>query len=98
MRESRLRRFGSLIASLIIAAVALALLVLAPWWLLLAALLLAALWTLSTRVGQQAWSVTEVGLATIPQRLGASSVAVVGIAGGVAVLVALLAMAARFAV
>jgi putative ABC transport system permease protein len=96
MRESRLRRFGSLIASLIIAAVALALLVLSPWWLLLAVLLLAVLWTLATRIGHQAWSVTEVGLATIPQRLGASSVVVVGIAGVVAVLVALLAMAAGF--
>ena len=51
MRASRLRRFGSLIGSLIIAALALALLVLAPWWLLLAGLLLVALWTLSTRVG-----------------------------------------------
>ena len=39
---------------------------------------------------------TEVGLATIPQRLGAASVVVVGIAGVVAVLVALLAMAAGF--
>jgi putative ABC transport system permease protein len=45
--------------------------VLAPWWLLLAAVLLLALWTLVTRIGRQAWSVTEVGLATIPQRLGA---------------------------
>src|SRR6202140_4107213 len=96
MPASRLRRFGSLIVSLIIAAAGLALLVLSPWWLLLAALLLAALWTLATRIGQQAWSVTEVGLATIPQRLGASSVVVVGIAGVVAVLVALLAMAAGF--
>src|SRR6204780_5073607 len=96
MGASRLRRFGSLIVSLIIAAVALGLLVLAPWWLLLAGLLLVGLWTLSTRVGRQAWSVTEVGLATIPQRLGASSVGVVGIAGVVAVLVALLAVAAGF--
>ena len=54
MRASRLRRFGSLIVSLIIAAVALGLLVLAPWWLLLAGLLLVGLWTLSTRVGRQA--------------------------------------------
>jgi putative ABC transport system permease protein len=94
--RSRLRRFGSLIGSLIVAAGAIALLVLAPWWLLLAAVLLLALWTVVTRIGRQSWSVTEVGLATIPQRLGASSVVVVGIAGVVAVLVALLAMAAGF--
>src|SRR6202167_6109347 len=94
--RSPLRRLGSLIASLIAAAAAIALLAVAPWWLLLAAVLLLALWTLLTRIGHQAWSVTEVGLATIPQRLGACSVVVVGIAGVVAVLVALLAMAGGF--
>ena len=96
MARSRTRSAGSLIGSLIGAAGAIALLVLAPWWLLLAAVLLLALWTVATRIGRQAWSVTEVGLATIPQRLGAASVVVVGIAGVVAVLVALLAMAAGF--
>jgi putative ABC transport system permease protein len=68
----------------------------APWWALPGALLLLALWMLGTRTGRQAWSVTEVGMATIPQRIGASSVVVVGIAGVVGVLVALLAMAAGF--
>ncbi|HEY1724080.1 MAG TPA: ABC transporter permease [Steroidobacteraceae bacterium] len=77
-------------------ALSIGLLVLAPWWLLLAAVLLLALWTVVTRLGRQTWSVTEVGLATIPQRLAAASVVVVGIAGVVAVLVALLAMAAGF--
>ena len=96
MAQSRMSRAGSLIGSLIGAAGAIALLVVAPWWLLLAAVLLVALWTVATRIGRQAWSVTEVGLATIPQRLGAASVVVVGIAGVVAVLVALLAMAAGF--
>ncbi|HEX2791477.1 MAG TPA: ABC transporter permease [Steroidobacteraceae bacterium] len=96
MAQSRMRTTGWLIGSLIGAAGAIALLVLAPWWLLLAAVLLLALWTLGTRIGRQAWSVTQVGLATIPQRLGASLVVVVGIAGVVAVLVALLAMAAGF--
>src|ERR1700733_3978611 len=96
MAQSRLRGAGSLVGSLIGAAVAIALLILAPWWLLLGAVLLLALWTVATRIGRQAWSVTEVGVATIPQRLGAASVVVVGIAGVVAVLVALLAMAAGF--
>src|SRR6202161_2106287 len=96
MAQSRMRSAGSLIISLICAAAAIALLIVAPWWLLLAAVLLLALWTVMTRIGRQAWSVTEVGLATIPQRLGACSVVVVGIAGVVAVLVALLAMAGGF--
>jgi len=91
-----LRQVGSLLASLVLAAAAISVLAFAPWWLLLAGLLLLALWTLSTRIGRQSWSVTQVGLATIPQRLGACSVVVVGIAGVVAVLVALLAMAAGF--
>jgi putative ABC transport system permease protein len=51
-----------------------------------------ALWMLLTRQGRQAASVTTVGLSTLKQRLGMSSVIVVGIAGVVAVLVALLAM------
>ncbi len=68
----------------------------APWWVVLAILVLLVLWMALTRIGQQAWSVTRVGVATIPQRLGSSSVVVVGIAGVVGVLVALLSMAAGF--
>jgi putative ABC transport system permease protein len=49
-------------------------------------------WMLFTRQGRQAASVTGVGISTLRQRLGMSSVIVVGIAGVVAVLVALLAM------
>jgi putative ABC transport system permease protein len=94
--HTRLRSAGSLIGSLMVAAAAIALLVLAPWWLLLAGLLLLLVWMAATRIGRQAWSVSEVGMATIPQRLGAASVVVVGIAGVAAVLVALLAMAAGF--
>src|SRR5579872_2954919 len=72
-------------------------LVLLPWWMLPALAVLVAAWMAFTRVGQQAWSVTRVGLATILQRLGSSSVVVIGIAGVVGVLVALLAMAEGFA-
>ncbi len=67
-----------------------------PWWVSAALLLLLALWLSVTRVGQQTWSVAQVGLLTIPQRLGSSSVVVIGIAGVVAVLVAVLAMGAGF--
>lgn len=45
---------------------------------------------------QQIGSVARVGIATIPQRLGASAVVVVGIAGVVGVLVGLLAMGEGF--
>lgn len=55
-------------------------------------LLVTGLWMLSTRQGKQAASVTAVGLSTLRQRLGLSLVVVVGIAGVVGVLVALLAM------
>ena len=68
----------------------------APWWLVLGMLLALIAWMAFTRTGQQAWSVTKVGVATIPQRLGSSSVVVVGIAGVVGVLVALLSMAVGF--
>jgi putative ABC transport system permease protein len=58
----------------------------------LLAVLIAA-WLLLTRRGRQAASVANVGISTLPQRLGSSAVIVVGIAGVVGVLVALLAMA-----
>src|SRR5438105_3906298 len=78
------------------AVIPLALLIELPWWLVLALLSLLVPWMWLTRVGQQAWSMTQVGIATIPQRLGSSSVVVVGIAGVVGVLVALLAMGTGF--
>src|SRR6185437_2496229 len=63
-----------------------------PWPALLVLALLFAGWMLLTRSGRQAGSVTRVGVSTLPQRVGASSVMVIGIAGVVAVLVSLLAM------
>ncbi|GAB2535509.1 ABC transporter permease [Rhodanobacter koreensis] len=64
-----------------------------PWQGMLVLLGLLALWMVLTRRGQQTWSVTAVGVSTLPQRLGSSAVIVIGIAGVVAVLVAMLAMA-----
>jgi putative ABC transport system permease protein len=64
-----------------------------PWFVLLPLAVVFVAWMLLTRRGRQAGSVTQVGLSTLPQRIGASSVVIVGIAGVVAVLVALLAMA-----
>jgi putative ABC transport system permease protein len=80
----------------LLAIAGIALLTLMPWWLLLVLILALAAWMAFTRSGRQAWSVTWVGLSTLPQRLGSSSVVVIGIAGVVGVLVALLAMGEGF--
>lgn len=81
---------------IVLIAAAIFVLVVLPWPALVALVVVLALWMAFTRTGRQAWSVTKVGVATIPQRLGSSSVVVVGIAGVVGVLVALLAMAEGF--
>jgi len=93
---SFMRRLGLVLTMIVAVVVPVWVLTQSPWWLILAMLVLLVLWMAFTRVGQQAWSVTKVGITTIPQRLGSSSVVVVGIAGVVGVLVALLAMAAGF--
>ena len=64
-----------------------------PWPGAIALALLLVAWLWLTRRGRQALSVAHVGISTLRQRLGASAVIVVGIAGVVGVLVALLAMA-----
>lgn len=53
-------------------------------------------WLVWSRRGRQALAITWTGLSMLPQRLGATSVIVVGIAGVVGVLIALLAMAEGF--
>jgi putative ABC transport system permease protein len=82
--------------TLVLIAVALIVLIFLPATVLLALAVLLVAWMAFTRTGRQAWSVTKVGIATIPQRLGSSSVIVIGIAGVVGVLVALLAMGEGF--
>ncbi len=79
-------------AAPLLAAVLLVTGVLAPLLLLMPALALV-VWLAASRAGHQALAITATGLATLPQRLGATAVVVVGIAGVVGVLVALLAMA-----
>jgi len=91
-----LKNTGVVLLMLAVIAFAVLLLVLAPWWALVVFVLLLGGWMAFTRAGRQTWSVTQVGLATLPQRLGSSSVVIVGIAGVVGVLVALLAMAVGF--
>jgi len=60
-------------------------------------LLLLGLWLFLFRAGAQTRSVASVGISTLSQRMGSSAVIVVGIAGVVGVLVALLAMAEGYA-
>lgn len=80
------------IGVLVIAIISVAAFAVLPWQALLAIIILVGLWMYATRSGRQAASVTWVGISTLGQRLGASSVIVIGIAGVVGVLVALLAM------
>ncbi|MEO7199594.1 MAG: ABC transporter permease [Dokdonella sp.] len=77
---------------LLLVALSIAAWVMLPWPLLGVLVMLLVGWMAVTRTGRQAASVTWVGVSTIGQRLGASSVIVVGIAGVVGVLVALLSM------
>ena len=91
-----LRKIGYILAVIAAAIVPVAALVALPAWAILVAIAVLGAWLALTRTGRQAWSATAVGIATIPQRLGSSSVVVVGIAGVVGVLIALLAMAEGF--
>src|ERR1700753_120093 len=79
--------------TLLTALIAAALLSFAPGALLALVLVLFLVWLGITRVGRQTWSVAQVGIMTVPQRLGSSLVIVIGIAGVVGVLIAVLAMA-----
>ncbi len=92
-----LKRFGSALLTLLVLAVFLAIWVMLPWPGVVALAVALALWMVATRRGRQTWQVTRVGLSTVTQRLGSSSVVVVGIAGVVGVLVAMLAMSEGFA-
>lgn len=82
---------GLLVLLVMAGSIALWIVLPAPALLGLAVLLMA--WMGLARSGRQAAAITRVGIATLPQRLGASSVIVIGIAGVVGVLVALLALA-----
>jgi putative ABC transport system permease protein len=67
-----------------------------PWYGALAVAIGVALWLALTRSGRLALAATRIGISSLPQRWGASSVIVIGIAGVVGVLVAMLAMGEGF--
>lgn len=82
--------------SILLLLVGLAAWVMLPWYGVLAVAALLALWLLLTRSGRLALAAARIGIASLPQRWGASSVIVIGIAGVVGVLVAMLAMGEGF--
>lgn len=67
-----------------------------PWFGVAALAVLGAAWLAFTHSGRLAVAATRIGIAGLPQRWGASSVIVIGIAGVVGVLVAMLAMGEGF--
>lgn len=90
------QKIGFVLLLTVAAVVPVIVLVLLPAWGILVGVVILIAWLALTRTGRQAWSATAVAVSTIPQRLGSSSVVVIGIAGVVGVLVALLAMAEGF--
>jgi len=90
-----LKNFGLILLTV----AALVVWVMLPWQGAVVIALLLALWLFipAFRSGVQTRSVASVGISTLTQRLGSSAVIVVGIAGVVGVLVALLAMAEGYA-
>ena len=82
--------------SIVALIIGLAVWVLLPWYGVLAIAVAIALWLVLTRSGRLALAAARIGISSLPQRWGASSVIVVGIAGVVGVLVAMLAMGEGF--
>jgi len=70
--------------------------ILLPWYGVVLLAVLLGLWLAFTQTGKIALAATRIGVASLPQRWGASSVIIVGIAGVVGVLVAMLAMGEGF--
>ncbi|GAB6195889.1 ABC transporter permease [Lysobacter xanthus] len=93
---ARLKRIGANLGMVLLLVAILVVWGVLPWFAVLALAVLVAAWLLLTRGGRLALAATQVGIAGLPQRLGASSVVVVGIAGVVGVLVAMLAMGEGF--
>jgi putative ABC transport system permease protein len=87
-----MKRFLVNFGLVVLAIAALAAWTMLPWVGVVIVVVLFALWMALTRGGRQAASVTKVGMGTLRQRLGSSLVIMIGIAGVVGVLVALLAM------
>ena len=92
----RLKGFFAGLLTVLALAAGLVAWIMLPWYAVLGLVVLIALWLLLTRSGKLAMAATSIGIAGLPQRWGASLVIVVGIAGVVGVLVAMLAMGEGF--
>ena len=92
----RLKGFFAGLLTVLALAAGLVAWIMLPWFAVLGLVVLIALWLLLTRSGRLAMAATSIGIAGLPQRWGASLVIVVGIAGVVGVLVAMLAMGEGF--
>ena len=92
----RIKNFFKSFGILLALAIGLAAWAMLPWYGVLAAAALLLVWLLATRSGGLALAAAKIGIAGLPQRWGASSVIVFGIAGVVGVLVAMLAMGEGF--
>ena len=91
-----MKRFLRNLVAILALLVALVIWVVLPWLGVLVLVLLLALWLVLTQTGRLALEAARIGIASLPRRWGASLVIVVGIAGVVAVLVAMLAMGEGF--
>jgi putative ABC transport system permease protein len=88
----RLRKWFGILAGFELLPIVIGLWFTLPWPALLAFAVCIVAWFALTQSGRLAWEATCMGIASLPQRKGASSVIVIGIAGVVAVMVAMLAM------
>ena len=91
-----MKRFFSSLLTVLALVILLTIWIKLPWFAVLGIAIAIALWLLTTRSGRLAREATKLGIAGLPQRWGASSVIVIGIAGVVGVLVAMLAMGEGF--
>lgn len=94
-----MKRFKGFLAGLLTVLALVAMLgvwIMLPWFAVLGIAVAIALWLFLTRSGRLAREAAKIGIAGLPQRWGASMVIVVGIAGVVAVLTAMLAMGEGF--
>jgi putative ABC transport system permease protein len=93
---NRMKRFFGNLGVILLLIAGLVAWMMLPWTGVLAVAVIVALWLAFTRSGRLALTATRIGIAGLPQRWGASSVIVIGIAGVVGVLVAMLAMGEGF--
>ena len=90
------RKIGSNLLTVALLAVGLGAWVVLPWYGVVALAAALGAWLFLSRQGKLALAAAGVGIASLPRRWGASSVIVIGIAGVVGVLVAMLAMGEGF--